>query len=103
MGIAKRYILVKIVYERTLTKEQFHEAVANSVKQYFGELGLSRIDPRIMKFDVESLTAVISCERSATSELESALSLVTGYAEMPISLLVLRVSGTIKGAAKGKK
>jgi RNase P/RNase MRP subunit POP5 len=102
-AMARRYILVKIVCDRRVTNEEFHEALNNSTKRYFGELGLSRIDPRIVKFDAESSTAIVSCEQPATSELESAMALTTRYAETPMSLLVLRVSGTVKGAARRRK
>jgi len=101
--MTRRYLLVKVVCDRKLTNEQFHEALNNSARRYFGELGLSRIDPRIINFDAESSTAIVSCERTATSEFESAMALITGYAETPMSLLVLRVSGTVKGAARRKK
>jgi len=101
--VARRYILVKIVCDRKFTNEQFHDALYDAVTRFFGELGVTRIDPRIVKFDMESSTAIVSCERSATPEFESALTLITGDAEVSMTLLVLRVSGTIKGATKGRK
>jgi len=101
--MATRYLFVKLICDRMLTNEQFHDALKNSVIRYFGELGVSRIDPRIMKFDDVSSTAIISCNRDATAELLSALALVTDYAETPVCMLVLRVSGTVKGATKHRK
>ena len=101
--MARRYLLVMVVCDRKLTNEEFHEALDDSAKRYFGELGLSRIDPRVLKFDVDSSTAIVSCERNAAHEFEAAMALVTGDAEAPMSILVLRVSGTVKGAAKRKK
>jgi len=101
--MAKRYILVKVVCDRKLTNEQLNEALNNSAKRYFGELGLSRIDLRIIRFDAESSMAIISCERNATPEVGAAMSLITTYAEVPMSLLALRVSGTVKGAARREK
>jgi RNase P/RNase MRP subunit POP5 len=101
--MARRYMFVKVVCDRKLTNEQFHDALNNSTRRYFGEVGFSRIDPRIIKFDSDSSTAILSCERTATSEFESALALITECAETPMSLLVLRVSGTVKGAARHRK
>jgi RNase P/RNase MRP subunit POP5 len=99
----RRYLSLKIICDRAVTNEQFHEALDNSAKRYFGEIGLSRIDPRIMKFDPESSTAILSCERAATSELVSVISLITHCAETPVNLLVLRISGTVKGAERRRK
>ena len=101
--MARRYILVKFVSDRKITNEQLNEALNSSVKRYFGELGLSRIDLRVMRFDGDSSTAIISCERNATAELGTAMTLITRYAEAPLSFLALRVSGTVKGAARREK
>jgi RNase P/RNase MRP subunit POP5 len=101
--MTRRYMLVKLVCERKLTDQQFHDALDSSVRRYFGEFGFSRIDPRIIRFDADTSTGIISCERRAASELESAMALITGHAEIPITVLVLRVSGTIKGIRKGFK
>jgi RNase P/RNase MRP subunit POP5 len=101
--MARRYVLVKVVCDRKLTNEQLNEVLNSSTKRYFGELGLSRIDPRIIRFDVDSSTAIISCERTATPEFGAAMALITTYAEASMSLLALRVSGTVKGAARRGK
>jgi RNase P/RNase MRP subunit POP5 len=76
--------------------------MSSSVRKYFGELGFSRIDPKIISFDSDSSTAILSCERAAASELESAMALVTRDSDAQMSMLVLRVSGTIKGIRRGK-
>jgi len=101
--MTRRYILVKVVYDRKITNEQLDEALNSSAKRYFGEVGLSRIDPRIIRFDADSSTAIISCERNATPEFGAAIALITTYAEAPMSILPLRVSGTVKGAARREK
>ncbi len=96
-------MLVKIVCDRKLTTDQFHETLIASVKRYFGEVGLTRIDPRIIRFDGNSLTAIVSCDRNGMPEFESSMTLIQSYAESPVSVLVLRVSGTVKGAARRGK
>ena len=101
--MARRYALVKLISEKKLTDQQFHETLDYTIKRYFGEVGFSRIDPRIMEFDSDSWTAIVSCERSAVPELAAALSLITKHAEVPFVILVLRVSGTIKNIRKRLK
>jgi RNase P/RNase MRP subunit POP5 len=96
-------MLVKLVCERKLTDQQFHDALDYSVRRYFGELGFSRIDPKVVRFDEDSSTGIVSCERPSASELESALALITKHAQIPMTALVLRASGTIKGVRKGFK
>jgi RNase P/RNase MRP subunit POP5 len=100
--MTRRYVLVKVVSEAKLTDQQFHEALNNSVRTNFGEFGFSRIDPKIIDFDTDSATGIVACERNATSELEAAIALITKYSEIPMTALVLRVSGTVKAIRKRK-
>ena len=96
--MTRRYVSIRAVCEHKLTQEQLHAALYDSVLRYFGEFGYSRIDPKIMRFDADSSTGVISCERKAAPDLESILSLMTEYSGGRLTVLVLGVSGTIKGA-----
>jgi RNase P/RNase MRP subunit POP5 len=101
--MARRYMLVKLVCDAKLTDEQFHDILDYSVRRNFGELGFSRIDPKTIRFDTDSSTGIVSCERAAAYELETAMALITKHAQIPVTALVLRVSGTIKGVQKGFK
>ena len=99
--MTRRYVLFQVVCDFELTDQQFHEALDDSVRRYFGEVGFSRIDPKIVEFDTESSTGIVSCERGAASELESAMTLISKHSEKPLIVLVLRVSGTVKGVRRG--
>ena len=99
--MAKRYVLVKVDCKNKITDHQFYEALTLSIRKYFGELGLTRIDPKVMRFDSDSAMGIVSCNRSATGDLGSAIALITQASEMPLTLLILRVSGTLKGVRKG--
>jgi RNase P/RNase MRP subunit POP5 len=93
---------VKLICKQPLTDQQFNEALNSSVRKHFGEIGFSRIDPRVIRFDEDASTSVISCERGAVTELESAVALITEHSETSVTALVLGVSGTIKGLRKGR-
>ena len=101
--LTRRYFLLRIVSDTKLTSEQLIELINDSARRNFGELGLSRVNPRIIKFDMSSSTTVVSCEPRATNEFGAALALITGNAEGPVRILVLRISGTIKGASRRRK
>jgi RNase P/RNase MRP subunit POP5 len=96
----RRYLLVKVLYGGALTDQQFHDTLNASVRTHFGDVGFSRIDPRIIKSDQSTLTSIVSCEKRAVRELESALALITECGGTPLVVLVLAVSGTIKGLRK---
>ncbi len=96
----RRYLLVKVLHGGALTDQQFHDAINTSVRTHFGDIGFSRTDPRIIKTYQSTSTIIVSCERSALRELESALALITDCGGTPVAVIVLAVSGTIKGLRK---
>ena len=98
--MSRRYLLVKVLCGQVLTDQQFHDALDASVRMHFGDIGFSRIDPRIIKSDQGTSTSIVSCERSAVRELEAALALITDCGGPSVAVLVLAVSGTIKGLRK---
>ncbi|MGA2627069.1 MAG: Rpp14/Pop5 family protein [Candidatus Bathyarchaeia archaeon] len=98
--MTRRYLLIKILYDNAPTDQQFHDALNTSVRTHFGDIGFSRIDPRIIKSDQSTSTSVVSCERNAVRELEAALALITECGGTCVAVLVLAVSGTIKGLRK---
>lgn len=98
--MSKRYLLVKVVSERPVSKEQFGGAVIDSVRRNFGEIGLSRIDPKVVRYDGTRSRAIVACRASAATELQAAVALISEATGMPIIPLVVGVSGTIKALGK---
>jgi RNase P/RNase MRP subunit POP5 len=98
----KRYFLVRVCgkEEVTITGEQFLVALIASVRKYFGEIGLSTIDPRLIRYDPQSHTAIVACEKAHEEGLQAATALVKEIDAAPITLLTVRTSGTIKGLSK---
>ena len=100
--MSKRYLLVRIVSSSPLSKEQFANALTDSVRRNFGEIGLSRIDPRVIRYETEQSKAIVSCRAETSTELQAAISLILEISGTPIVPLVVRVSGTIKAVGKRK-
>ncbi len=98
--MVRRYLLVKAVSERPLSSEQLATALIDSVRRCYGEVGLSRIDPKLMRFDPGRSEAIIACKKDGARELQAAIALIYEASDVPIVPLVLRVSGTIKGLGK---
>ena len=95
--MTRRYVLVKLVCESQVSNQQFDEALSASIQKHFGELGFSRINPKVVRYDVPSSTGIVSCDSTALADLESAITLITRNSENSMTALVLRVSGTIQG------
>jgi len=92
-----RYLLVKIVANRALTKKAFSESLAASVEHLFGHVGLAEISPQVVSYDQECSTALVKCSREGVQKLRATLALVTEIENSPAAAFVLRASGTIRG------
>lgn len=94
--MSKRYLLVRLISDTQLSREQFWDALCNSVRRYFGEIGLARVDPRVLRYDAAKGRAIVACMKDAVNDLQTALALISHIAELDVAPLVLGVSGTIR-------
>ena len=100
--MARRYFRVRIASEGPLLADQFGAAVTDVVRRYFGEVGLVRIEPRMIKFDAQRSEAVFACRRDAASQFEAALALLSHVYDAGVAPIVVGISGTIKGLRRKK-
>jgi len=98
--MSRRYLLVKVCSTVSVTEEQFAQALSASILKYFGEVGLSRIDPKLIRFDSHGSKAVLAYAKNHVDEIQVALALIAHIGDSEASTLPLRVSGTIKGLGK---
>ncbi len=101
--MSKRYFTVRVIFEKQLTEQRLIEAMATSISKHFGEVGMASINLRLIRYDPERAEAVVACEKPTTNQLLTALAFVREIDGVPISLLVIRISGTIKSLSKPKK
>jgi RNase P/RNase MRP subunit POP5 len=94
--MTRRYLLVKIVTETGISRELLNEVITQSVKKCFGEIGYVQVNPQLIHFDTEKSEAIVACERDRVAELQTALALTKDKSGIPLALVTLHVSGTIK-------
>ena len=100
--MSKRYFLVKTISEKNLSREQFEIALVASVRKLFGEFGLARIRPKVVRFDETSYEAIVACNREGAEDLQAAIGLISSISEATVIVMTIRISGTIKGLKEGK-
>ena len=98
--MTRRYFLLKVVSDVSLSGEEFGKALSDSVQKHFGLLGLSRIDPRLIRFDSGRSQAIVACDKEGAQDLQTAIALISEISNAPVAPITLRVSGTIKGLRK---
>ncbi|HXY83096.1 MAG TPA: Rpp14/Pop5 family protein [Candidatus Saccharimonadales bacterium] len=100
--MSKRYFMLRIDSNTQLTEEQLIGVIITSITKHFGEIGIASMNLRLIRYDREAAEAVVACERIMANELLTALALARDVDGISLSLVVIRISGTIKGLAKKK-
>ena len=95
--MSRRYMRIKICSPGTITKEQFAQALTASIVKYFGEVGLSRIAPKLIRFDSRRSSVVVAFAKEHVVEIQAALAFIRQIGESEALVLPLKTSGTIKG------
>jgi|YelNatPaOPRAMG01_1025707.scaffolds.fasta_scaffold04323_16 ribonuclease P/MRP protein subunit POP5 len=95
----KRYILFQVISEEPIVYEDLEQAIWNQFLDTFGELGVSRLDMRIIRnlYRPENQTCVISCNHASVQQVIAGLGLLSRLGDSRIIIKILKVSGTIKG------
>ena len=101
--MTRRYFLVRVVSDLSSSGEEFGKVLSDSVQKHFGLMGLSRIDPRLIRFDSGRSQAIVGCAKEGAQDLQTAIALISDIAGTPIAPVTLRVSGTIKGLQRKKR
>ena len=98
--MTRRYFRVRVDSPQPITGEEFIATLTASLRKYFGEVGLSTVNAKLMRFDPQKSEAIVSCYRGSEDKLQAALALINRIGESEVSPLTLRFSGTIKGLRK---
>ncbi len=92
----KRYTAFEVSSERTISRQELLEGISDSMHSLFGDTGCSEIDFRLLSFD--GRYGLIRCAKEKTQETRAALACIYKIRGIRVSVLVLGISGTIKGA-----
>ncbi len=94
----KRYIAFEINSPQLVTRQELVKGILNSIAFLFGDRGMSEINPALMSLDDKF--GIIRCRREKTIETRIGLACIGEIQGMPVSIVVLGISGTIKGATE---
>ena len=93
----KRYIAFELVSGQT-TRQELIKEIMDSVHSLFGDAGCSEINPWLMSFDGKY--GIIRCARERTTETRAALACINNLRGIRVSIMVLGISGTVRGATE---
>ncbi len=92
----KRYIAFEITSEQTITRQEIGEETLSSICSLFGDTGASEINFGLISY--VGRYGIIRCARDRTTETRAALACINRIRGSRVSILVLGISGTVKGA-----
>ena len=95
--MSKRYFMVRVIFNKPITEPHLVELINATIAKCFGEMGAASINLQFIRYDLKNAEAVVACEKSMSNQLLTALAFVQTTDGQPISLLAVRVSGTIRG------
>jgi|Deesub1362A_J573_1020465.scaffolds.fasta_scaffold04273_4 ribonuclease P/MRP protein subunit POP5 len=93
-----RYLAVKIHSEKEIRKEEFVKEMWSSAYSLLGDLGVSKMNLRVVRYDYPF--AVIRCSHKSVKMLSAVLGCMKEVDEKEICVQILGISGTIKTATE---
>jgi len=94
----KRYIAFEINSEKMIIRQELVREIFNSTISLFGDTGASEINPALMSF--EGKFGILRCTRDKTNKTRVCLACINNIRGICVSIRVLGISGTIKGATE---
>jgi len=94
----KRYVAFEINSEQKINRQDLVREIMNSIISVFGDRGASEINPALMSY--EGRYGILRCTRDKTEETRIGLACINNIRGIRVSILVLGISGTIKGATE---
>lgn len=92
----KRYMAFDVMSEQTITRAELSQEILNSTCSLLGDSGCSDINFGLLSYD--GRYGIIRCAKGKTGEMRAALACLTKVRGIRVSILVLGIYGTIKGA-----
>ena len=94
----KRYMAFEINSEKTVIRQELVREILNSTVSLFGDTGASQMNPALMSF--EGRFGILRCIREKTNKTRVCLACINNIRGTRVSIRVLGISGTIKGATE---
>ncbi|WP_455369786.1 Rpp14/Pop5 family protein [[Eubacterium] cellulosolvens] len=91
-----RYFLLRVLSEQNVSEDDLKSALSKTIEEFFGIIGLSKISPKIIRYEQSKGMAIVRCRAQSTEMLRSSIALVTKISGKSGSISTIGVSGTIK-------
>ncbi len=95
----KRYVVFEVISDKKFTFSEIREEVDKVLLLFFGQLGLAKTSPKLLKEKYKNNKFIIKINHQYVDELKSALMLSKKIRNVPVTIKSLITSGTLKKAS----
>jgi len=99
-GVRRRYLALKLVSDRSVSREDLMNTIWDDLIQLFGEYGASQTDLTLIRYNHERDYAIVRCSHKAVEMVKASIASITEINGKPAAVHVKRVSGTLKALLK---
>jgi RNase P/RNase MRP subunit POP5 len=99
----RRYTAFLLDTEAYVNKKSIYELIMTSIDKLYGSKGIMDSDIKLIEYDEVTKTGILRCTHIFMRSLRTSLAMITNLDSMPISIHVLKTSGTIKSLKKKLK
>ncbi|OYT63530.1 ribonuclease P [Methanosarcinales archaeon ex4572_44] len=90
----KRYLTVEIMKDGRINRDRFLRALQDSIKDLFGDVGLSETGLRLLHFD--GTRAVVRCTPKMVWAVRAGIATITQIDGVKVSVRVIGIGGTVR-------
>ena len=99
-AVRRRYLALKLVSDRSVSREDLMNTIWDALVQLFGEYGASQTNLTIIRYNHERDSAIVRCSHKALEMVKASIASITEINGKPAAVHVERVSGTLKALLK---
>ena len=99
-AVRRRYLALKLISDRSASREDLMNTLWDALIQLFGEYGASQTGLTLIRYNHERDCAIVRCSHKALEMVKASITSITEINGKPAAIHVNRVSGTLKALLK---
>jgi ribonuclease P/MRP protein subunit POP5 len=98
----RRYMAFQVLCKTDIPPSDIAGAIWHSILNFLGEMGTAQAEVWLVKsvYDEKNRMGLIRCGHTAVEHVRAALALVSRIGDVPVTIKVIGISGTISAARK---
>lgn len=96
----RRYFAFMLNTDATIDRKSIYKLIKTSINRFYGTKGIMDSYLKLIEYNEETKTGILRCAHIFKKSLRASLAMITEIDSIPVSVHVLKTSGTIKSLRK---